>query len=298
MNETDEKPMIWADPEASFGDLRAAALSAGLKADGTKDELRIKLQKNYAQQNQSQDTPADGDQPVYNGPADEPAAFGQGDNTVQIQPDVNVQPAPLPVPAQPAVATVPPEITAKMAELQRQIESMKITIQQVTTRESQPIQQGDLTNTIGVEEVKEPRRYYAPQGLNLRIAMKSRYTKEVEGKAVTVAGHMIEFRDGLYTTKNKQEIEYLEAQGRYQGAHTMFGRVYYLMTQKMSLSDLKSLQKSNAEKDSEIARLQAELNKYAGLAQGQQSDPNANRLAKQAAGRDGLPGAGSDGAKF
>lgn len=44
----------------------------------------------------------------------------------------------------------------------------------------------------------------------LRIVQESSYSKEVNGKVITVPGETIEFEDGVYMTEDEEEIEFLE----------------------------------------------------------------------------------------
>jgi len=60
---------------------------------------------------------------------------------------------------------------------------------------------------------------YISKYSSLKLINKASYTKEVDGRIVVVPGKYIQFTDGIYETKDKDEISFLEN-------HPNFGSVF------------------------------------------------------------------------
>jgi len=91
---------------------------------------------------------------------------------------------------------------------------------------------------------KETAKYIAKY-LNLRLIDKASYTKEVEGRVVTVPGKTIEFSQGMYETSDPDEIKFLES-------HPNFGTVFIKVKDK-------DLQKAREDKFKDLETKEAEL---------------------------------------
>ena len=99
-------------------------------------------------------------------------------------------------------------------------------------------------------------RYLSPTKRNLIIVMKRAYTKEVDGEYFSDPGKNIEFKDGMYETTDKEEIEFLD--------NSEICRKMRQNNVLLKADDIPGLKeklpaKTLEEKEAEIARLKKEV---------------------------------------
>jgi hypothetical protein len=93
--------------------------------------------------------------------------------------------------------------------------------------ENQPTKQSsDKEAAQKAEPAKEV--VYISRYLELKLVMNPSYLKEVGGKVLIIRGKYIQFHEGVYKTKDQEEIEYLDN-------HPNFGSVF----RKVQTTDLK-----------------------------------------------------------
>jgi len=106
-----------------------------------------------------------------------------------------------------------------------------------------------------------PARYIS-RFLALRIVMKPSYTKEVDGRVVTVPGKDIRFIDGAFETEDKDVINFLESE---QGFGTVFIRVPEDVENVVKergewMKDLETKEKELAEREAALKAREAKVN--------------------------------------
>ena len=87
--------------------------------------------------------------------------------------------------------------------------------------------------------------------LSLKLINRATYTKEVGGRIVVVPGSSIRFTDGVYETKDKDEIAFLEN-------HPNFGSVFVRVDTKEIEEAKKKLSETLEEKEAAKAKTKVE----------------------------------------
>jgi len=105
-----------------------------------------------------------------------------------------------------------------------------------------------------MSETKKAR--YVSRFSALRLVMEPAWTEVVNGRAITHPGRSIQFVEGLYETSDKDEIEYLDAQEKENGAGTVVRANIEPAQAREEL--LKTLEDRNAELEAENERLRRE----------------------------------------
>jgi hypothetical protein len=103
------------------------------------------------------------------------------------------------------------------------------------------------------KEIKPQTARYISQSAELKLINKASYTKEVEGRIVVVPGKSIQFHNGVYETKDPDEIRFLEN-------HPNFGNLFYRLKGKEDaqtareerFKDLEAREKALAEKEAKL----------------------------------------------
>lgn len=95
------------------------------------------------------------------------------------------------------------------------------------------------------EEVKKGSQTYISKYLSLRLVIKSSYGKEVDGRVVVLQGTSIQFVNGVYTTEDDKEIEFLDN-------HKNFGSVFVKV-------DKGDINKAKEDKFKDLETKEAEL---------------------------------------
>lgn len=114
-----------------------------------------------------------------------------------------------------------------------------------------------MENTTDHNPVRYISRYLA-----LRIVVKPAYTKEVDGRIVTVSGKDIRFVEGVFETTDQELITYLESQPG-------FGTVYIRVPDNVAdvvkdrgdwMKDLETKEKELAEREAALKAREAKVN--------------------------------------
>ena len=75
-----------------------------------------------------------------------------------------------------------------------------------------------------VKGEKPKQEVYISKYLELRLVNRSSYTKEVNGRIITVPGSSIQFHEGVYRTSDPDEIEFLDNHANNGNAFTKIDR--------------------------------------------------------------------------
>ncbi len=91
-------------------------------------------------------------------------------------------------------------------------------------------QSAEQPSNKGTAQKAEPAKeiVYISRYLELKLVMNPSYLKEVGGKVLIIRGKYIQFHEGVYKTKDQEEVEYLDN-------HPNFGSVF----RKVQTTDLK-----------------------------------------------------------
>jgi len=110
--------------------------------------------------------------------------------------------------------------------------------------------------------------------LSLKLINRATYTKEVEGRIVVVPGSSIQFTDGVYETKDKDEIAFLEN-------HPNFGSVFVRVDTKEIEEAKKKLGETLEERETAEAKVKEEKElKEKALEEGAEVPKKRGRLKK------------------
>jgi hypothetical protein len=104
----------------------------------------------------------------------------------------------------------------------------------------------------------------------LKIVNKSTYTKEVDGRVVVVPGKSIQFKDGVYETRDKDEIAFLDS-------HPNCGNTFFRLKAKEESDKAREEKfKTLEQRESELDTREADLKKREMAAKGQEEGAGAS----------------------
>lgn len=106
-------------------------------------------------------------------------------------------------------------------------------------------------------ENHNPVARYISRFLALRIVVKPTFTKEVEGRIVTVPGKAIRFEQGVFETSDKELIDFLESDKK------AFGTTYIRVPDNIesALEERKEMIKDLEEREADLKRREDALKK-------------------------------------
>lgn len=113
--------------------------------------------------------------------------------------------------------------------------------------ENMPTKKPAAKSETAGKESKE--QVYISKVNELRLINQSSYTKEVNGRIVSVQGSSIQFHDGVYRTSDPAEIEFLES-------HSNFGNMFTKIEKK---DQKKAVDQVIAERYKTLEQKEAEL---------------------------------------
>ncbi|MDD2822801.1 MAG: SAP domain-containing protein [Candidatus Daviesbacteria bacterium] len=116
---------------------------------------------------------------------------------------------------------------------------------------------------------KPQQEVYISKYLELRLVNRSSYTKEVNGRIITVPGSSIQFHEGVYRTSDPDEIEFLDNHANNGNAFTKINR----KDQGKASNELIAAQYKDLEqREKELAAREAAVTKKEMAAKGQAED--------------------------
>lgn len=115
---------------------------------------------------------------------------------------------------------------------------------------------------------------YISRYRELKIVRKASYTKEVDGRVVSLPGESIRFADGLYQTSDPAVIEFLEARPEFGDIFVRVpDNVDAMVHRSKHMKDLESKEQELAEREAAVAAREAKLNaSEEGSGAGQETD--------------------------